>query len=239
MAKNRKKVVLLIVEGITDQISLELSVQKLINTNQRLEFEVVQGDLTVDKNIPRNRIKAELGKLVKDGKKRKYCPSDYQEVIHIIDLDGVYLKDSLVMEDASIDEVEYSDCGIKARNRKNIIERNKRKRAIIEELANTRVVNKIIKYRLFYFSGNLEHVLHNMINPKNNEKTRLAELFAKEYDEYDDQEATKFVEFICNSDFSSKLEYMESWKYIQSVKDKIIRHTNIDIFVKEYHNSKF
>ncbi len=87
----RKKVVLFIVEGITEQESLELVLTTLIEDNNEVVFEVVGGDITSRNDVDIANVKNKITEAIKDGGKRKFKPSDYLEIVHLIDMDGAFI----------------------------------------------------------------------------------------------------------------------------------------------------
>ena len=60
------------------------------------------------------------------------------------------------------------------------------------------------------------------------EKEADAYAFAKKYK----RDVGKFIDFICDSDFSVMGDYKESWEYIESGLNSIDRHTNFGICIK-------
>lgn len=228
-----KKVVLFIVEGITDKICLENIMDTLIDTyssNHRLLLEITNGDITSDYTVQPNNVKKKLTEIIKGYGKRKYKSNDYKEIIHIIDMDGAFIDESLIHEDVEQDEFRYDLSGIYYRSKEKVIKRNDHKKKIIETLINTSTVFRNVKYRVFFLSCNLEHVFHNKLNVDVEDKVVLAKKFEKEYEE----DIDKFIEFICNSKFSCKKEYCDSWKFIKVDNNSIKRYTNLDIIINEY-----
>lgn len=237
MKKTEKKIVLFIVEGITDQISLENIVDTLVdeyNSSSKcvdnVIFEISKGDITSDYRSKSDNIKSKITKIINAKGKRKFAPTDYKEVIHIIDTDGAYIDDSRIFQDASKEKFFYSPDGIYYKNRNDVIERNKHKREIIESLLGIKTVYRSVKYRVFFLSSNLEHVLHDEMNVEDVRKTELAKAFEREY-----EDRTKdFIGFMCNSSFACKENYKESWDFIKQDNNSIKRYTNLDIFINEY-----
>ena len=227
--KRRKKILLVLVEGITDQASLELILTNLASNSHKLILQVTYGDVTsLYTSTPQN-IRSKINELIKsDGK--KHLPSDYQEIIHIIDLDGVYLSHDRIIEDLTLNSLEYHSNEIRAPDINDVIKRNERKKEIINKLITTKFIRRSIPYRLFYFSCNLEHVLHDVMFVEDKDKIKLANKFEDSY--YDNLD--KFLDFMCFSDFSSKQNYLESWDEIKLINAFIPRKTNLDVFLKDY-----
>ncbi len=237
MKKTKNKIVLFIVEGITDQTSLENILDTLVdeyNTStacgDNVIFDISEGDITSDYSSKPSNIKSKITKIIKGKGKRKFAPTDYKEVIHIIDTDGAYIDDSWIFQDKSKERFFYTPNGIYYKNRDDVIERNKHKRKIIDSLLGIKTVYGSVKYRVFFLSSNLEHVLHDQMNVEDKRKTELAKEFETEYED----RAKDFINFMCNSNFSCNQEYNQSWDFIKQNNNSIQRYTNFDIFIKEY-----
>ena len=224
--------VLFIVEGITEQESLELLLTELIQDNSQVIFHVVSGDITSDKDVRASNIKGKLTEAIKDGGKRKYRPSDYREVIHLVDMDGAFISEENIFQDDTVSGFAYKEEGIYTSDRDRIIRRNDKKRMLLNLLITTNKVFGSVPYRVFYFSCNLEHVLHNERQVDDKFKIERAEQFQDRY--IDDLEG--FVDLLCASDFTVKKEYKKSWDFIKQGDNSIKRFSNFNIFLEEYLN---
>ncbi|WP_028828760.1 hypothetical protein [Proteocatella sphenisci] len=225
----RKKVVLFIVEGFSEKESLELLLSELFGNNSQVIFEVAQGDITSDKHSSQNNIKSKITELIKSSG-RKFKPADYKEVIHLVDMDAAFVSEDSIHSDTLNNVFSYRNDGIYAPDIQSVKDRNKRKQALLKLLSQTSKVYNSVPYRVFYFSCNLEHVLHNEIEVEDYAKVQYAENFQDLY--IDDLEG--FIDFICNSDFSVKLDYANSWNFIQENNNSIKRFTNFNIVLKDY-----
>lgn len=228
----RKKVVLFIVEGITDQESLELLLEEFIQDDNRVIFEVVDGDITSDKNVDRTNIKNKITDIIKGGGKRKFKPSDYLEVIHLVDMDAVFISEDNIYKDKSINKFIYREDGIYTNSIESVIKRNNKKKGLLNLLLSTNKVYRSVPYRVFYFSCNLEHVLHNKMEVEEKLKIKYARDFQDRY--IDDLDG--FVDLICNSTFTVDKEYKDSWDFIKKDNNSIKRFTNFNILLKDYLN---
>lgn len=228
----RKKVVLFIVEGITDQESLELLLGEFIQDNSQIIFEVVNGDITSSKDIDSTNIKNKLTDIIKGGGKRKFKPSDYLEIIHLVDMDAAFVSEDKIYEDKSTNKFIYKEDGIYTNSIQNVIERNKRKKRLLNLLVSTNKVYRSVPYRVFYFSCNLEHVLHNKIEVQDEFKMKYARDFQDKY--IDDLDG--FINLICNSTFTVDKEYKDSWEFIKKDNNSIKRFTNFNIILRSYLN---
>ena len=225
----RKKVVLFIVEGFSEKESLELLLSDFFGNNRQVIFEVAQGDITSDRHSTQQNIKSKITELIKSSG-RKFKPADYKEVIHLVDMDAAFISEDNIYLDPLNSKFSYRDDGVYTPNIEYVKDRNKRKQALLKFLSNTSKVYTSVPYRVFYFSCNLEHVLHNEIEVPDDLKIQYAENFQ---DLYIDN-LKGFIDFICNSDFSVNQDYQESWRFIQQDNNSIKRFTNFNIVLKDY-----
>ena len=117
-----KKIVLLIVEGITEDIALRGVLSEIFNDN-RIEFCLVRTDITTREDIRPNNIKKELGNIVKNFLGKTFRETDLQEVIHLVDTDGVYIPEANIEEDVTLNSFVYSTDKIKAKDINKVVER--------------------------------------------------------------------------------------------------------------------
>ena len=226
----RKKVVLVLVEGITDKISLELLLVELMQNNHQVIFEVVHGDITSDFNVSKSNLKSKLANIVNGAGKRKFTPSDYKEIIHLVDMDGAFLGESSIHQRDSEEGILYTENGIYTDHPERVKQRNKHKQDILNMLCTTRTILRSVPYRVFYFSSNLEHVLHNRIDMPDDLKMKHADNFLDLYI----KDLAGFVRFICESPFSVKLDYQASWAFIRQDDNSIKRYSNFNLVLNDY-----
>ncbi len=87
-----------------------------------------------------------------------------------------------------------------------------------------------VPYRIFYFSCNLEHVLHNIREVENEAKFDFSKKFQDEY--IDDLDG--FLKLICQNTFSVKKDYASSWNFIKLDNNSIKRYTNFNLLLDGY-----
>ena len=176
-----KKIVLFIVEGITDEISLALVLSKIMEKDKIVRFKIISGDITAQNGVNSNNIHNKITDHIKEFITRDiYIKSDIFNVIHLVDTDGAYVNDDIISEKA-IDSIEYNTQNIYAKNMEYIRNRNKQKSQILSKLAATNTVYTNLPYSIYFFSSNLEHVLHNEQSVVSNEKSKYAEKFADKF----------------------------------------------------------
>lgn len=150
----RRKVVLVIVEGVSDETALGVALSKIFDKDT-VYIHIMHGDITTRNNIKPQNIVATLGEDIKNyAASRHYTQQDFRQIIHIVDTDGVYIPDDKIIEDKSCEEVIYEEEGIYTANADRIAARNLQKR---ESIFRLRGCNKIweIPYRVYYMSCNL------------------------------------------------------------------------------------
>lgn len=172
-------------------------------------------------------------------------PSSVVEIIHLVDIDGVYLDDNQIVSSESgiILKHPYYDIEnnkIVANDRDVIIDRNRRKRANLEKLVNTKRIRITMtkdanasrdkRYRVFYFSANLDHVLFGNANNESFNKIPEATKFANRYYNDSDGMADFFVNHV--GAVSAK-SYQESWDFVKSDNKTLTPRTNINILINE------
>lgn len=222
-----KKIILFIVEGISDQTSLALVLSKLFN-NDTVRFHVVGGDVTSNHYTnANNAIKKVNDELKKFLDRNKFLVSDINQIIHIVDMDGAYVPENNIVEDSSVSNIIYKEKQIICNNVSKVIVRNERKSTVIDKLSTTSKIRKI-PYSVYYFSCNLEHVLHNIRNAKKEEKDKFADEFTSTYYNHEKE----FVDFIADKALAVDGTYLETWKYIKQETNSLDRHSNFHLVFK-------
>lgn len=226
-SKNKpKKIILFIVEGISDEISLSLIMSRLIEKNKLVKFKVMGGDITTEYNSKPENIQDKLTMKVKAYlSKYGYKKSDVIEIVHLLDTDGVYISESLI-EEKGKGKIFYAPHRVYSSNKEAIIQRNQQKSKILNKLVQTQNLNGI-PYSAYYFSCNLEHVLYNEPNTSDNKKVDLAHEFEEKY--Y--YEPWKFVDFINSREFAYRGRYKHSWEFLKKGNNSLKRKTNFNIFI--------
>lgn len=225
-----RKIVLFIVEGVTDEISLGLVLSTIIKTHSEAKFKIIPGDLFGIEKSNEHNILQNITKVIKDFIDSDiYKKSDILEVVHLIDTDGTFIEDNLI-NSHQYDKIQYNVDGISTMDVDYIKCRNFERSKSINRVINVGNVYVSIPYKLYYFSCNLEHVLHNSQNTSKEEKLTLACRFEDRYAE----NALLFYEFINNSDIHCQLGYTESWEFIKAGNNSLKRYTNLANYLSKY-----
>ena len=224
----RRKVVFVIVEGTSDETALGI-VLNLVFDKETVHVHIMHGDITTRVGVNSQNIVAKVGNEVRAyATSNHYKQADFRQIIHIVDTDAAYLADNKVIEDTESVDLSYQDDGIHTSNVSKVIERNKQK---TDNLYRLRICGKIwgIPYRVYYMSCNLDHVLYDKRNSTDEEKECDSYAFAKNYR----NKLEDFLKFMCESSFSVKGNYKESWEFIEDGMHSIERYTNFPICLEE------
>ena len=229
----KKKTVLVIVEGVSDEEALGMIFSNLYDKNS-VYVKIMHSDITSDYRNRPELIISRIGKIIKDYLKEAFLKkNDFQEVIHLVDMDGAFAPDDCIVEDPNKVEVFYSPTEIKTNKVDKIIKRNLHKRQCLNRLRSTPEVMGI-PYRIYYMSCNLDHVLYNKQNSTDEEKESDAHAFAKKYK----SDLDGFLGYISDSDFSVIDDYTTSWEYITQGKRSLERHSNLGICFKDIREKR-
>lgn len=222
----RKKIVLFIVEGITDEVSLALGFSELMNSDE-VRFELTRGDITTRDNIRVDTVAKEIGNIVNGFRGRIYKKSDIKRVIHLVDTDGCFINDSNVVEKDT--DINYLEDVIECRNPDQIRQRNKNKTEILNKMIKIQKVCGEIDYSVYFMSCNLEHVLHNNANMTNEQKNNAADSFRANYD----GKVEEFSKFFLNEKIAARGDYKESWNYVKEGNNSLKRCTNLNLLIED------
>lgn len=221
-----------------------------------------QGDITTLKGVDPDNIEQMMYKYYfKDQDKSSDLGwDDLTCIIHIIDLDGAYVKDECIREFTDEESVLadklvtsgkskltlYMDDHIAVRPENDptkppavlkMCDRNKRKRKNIEYLLSLdgefTAKRTTVKYMLYYFSSNLDHYLYGDANLTGVQKMRQASEFS---DKYGDAESLS--EFFNDSEFSTCLDYEGSWRSLRKGKNSLSRGTNLNLLIETIKESE-
>ncbi len=223
-----KRVMLFIVEGQTDMVSLE-GVFHNLYADRSVEFDVIHGDILQELNEGES-VEENVRERVERYMRLYYLSTeDMYGIVHIVDTDGAFIPSDRVMYSQN-EKVHYYENRILSSHADQIIKRNKQKRECIKRLVELDSIDGI-NYGVYYFSRNLEHVLHNRgEHLQNREKCRLAYEFSDRYK--DDTEG--FLSFISNETIAVNQPYKLSWAFIFSRCNSLKRYTNIQLVFEEF-----
>ena len=221
---SEKKVVVFIVEGPSDEAALGTIMKEYFSSNEA-RFIVAHGDITLKDYVSSANILKKINEQIEGVKSRyRYSQDDFIKVIHIVDMDGVYIPDRDIVE-ADVEEIQYYEDHIEAKGANITAERNKRKGDILYKLRKTGKVNGI-PYRIYFNSCNLEHVLYGELRDySDEEKQILSDDFAERYEGKSDE----FIELISAPDIAVPGTYQRTWDYMEKDRNSLHRHTNMHL----------
>ncbi len=226
----KKQIVLLIVEGPSDDEALSYSLMKLYEQYfQDIRVEILHGDITSQRESTPSNIVTKVGAIVKSFLNQySLKKNDISKIIQITDTDGAFIPDDRVLFDKSCKTPRYTTETIRTLNPANIIARNKKKAGILRTLRRTSNINTI-PYHVVFMSCNLDHVLYDKLNCSDEEKEKNAFHFQEKYE----QDLNGFWSYIARSSFSVQSDFVESWKFIEKDLNSLNRYTNIHTVLPE------
>lgn len=220
----RRRVVFVIVEGPTDEVSLGVALSNVYDEDS-VYIHIMHGDITTKKGVNSTNVVAKVGNEIKQyAVSNHYKKTDFKQIIHIVDMDGAYISDDLVVDEEGLESIVYETEKIRTSNVEGIIKRNRQKRENIDRLRMHGVIWEI-PYKIYYMSCNLDHVLHNKMNSSDEEKEADAYAFARKYK----NDKNGFLDYICKSDFSVEGSYKDSWLWIERDANSLKRYTNLGL----------
>lgn len=235
MVKPQKRLFLLLVEGLSDEAALGSIMKEYFKTAD-IQFVVVHGDITTDDYVSVENILTKIYQIIENQmqelkKRYRYTLKDVKQIIHIVDTDGTFVPEALVIEAQEVleEKTKYSEDCIETNNKLNIVKRNAKKSGILFKLSRERKINRI-PYRVYFNSCNLEHVLHGQLkNFTDEEKEELADEFAERYD----GRVEEFISFISDPILNVQGTYQQTWNFIQKANHSLQRYSNMSLIFKD------
>lgn len=225
----KKKIMLFIVEGPTDETSLSTVLSRIFSSDT-VHFQVVHGDVLTRDFVAPDKIVAAVNEQVKLFRGSVYKPGDFCKIVHLADTDGAFIPESAVVKE-TLEEKQYpfyTNTQILTPEPENILDRNARKSQNIARLSS---IGKIggIPYSFYYFSCNLDHVLHGRNNLSETEKIMCSRAFDLRYADAPDA----FIRFMKDESFAVRGTYQETWAFIKEGTRSLERHSNFGIELPE------
>lgn len=225
----RKKIMLFIVEGPTDETSLSTVLSRIFSSDT-VHFQVVHGDVLTRDFVAPDKIVAAVNEQVKLFRGSVYKPGDFCKIVHLADTDGAFIPESAVVKETLEGKQYpfYTNTQILTPEPENILDRNARKSQNIARLSS---IGKIggIPYSFYYFSCNLDHVLHGRNNLSETEKIMCSRAFDLRYADAPDA----FIRFMKDESFAVRGTYQETWAFIKEGTRSLERHSNFGIELPE------
>lgn len=169
-----------IVEGPSDDEALSVLLNRMYDKNT-VHVHITHGDVTTKRGTGSSTILALLGEIIETYMNANHlAKTHFQEIVHIVDMDGAYIPDDAVAKDVTVKKTLYSLMEIRTANVREIIDRNMTKRGCIDKITSTKKLFGV-PYQAYFMSCNLDHVLYNKRNSSDEEKERDSLYFARRY----------------------------------------------------------
>ncbi len=92
----RKKVVLVIVEGSSDDTALGIGLSQVFDKD-KVYIHIMHGDITTKNGINSANIVSKIGNVVRTyANSQHYKANDFKQIIHIVDTDGAFIPDEKI-----------------------------------------------------------------------------------------------------------------------------------------------
>ncbi len=145
----RKKIVLIIVEGSSDDEALGVLLDQIYDKNT-VHVHITHGDVTTARGTNPSNILSKLGTIFREYRiSRHLTTKHFQEIVHIVDMDGAFIPDDAVIEDVTAAKPFYSLKEIRTANVQGIIFRNTIKQGCINKISATKSINGI-PYQVYF-----------------------------------------------------------------------------------------
>ena len=247
MGKPKKKIVLLLLEGSSDEYALLGEISRLYEVYDS-EVEVfprirnipgMSNDVTV---VAKDPVESREGIISSDYiydflQQRRVYPKDIARIIHIVDMDGAFTDDANVVPGEG--KPLYWENRIEAGDVDGIVRRNAIKRRNLSYLSGLKTISvynaenkgksKKRPYSIYYFSSNLDHVLHGEANMDPQLKGKAA----REFRDRCKQNKDYFTEFFLKQEAVRDRDYSASWEWIKEENRSLQPHSNLGVLVQE------
>lgn len=240
--REKRKVILLIVEGKTEDIALYPPLSKLfeeidenielITARIEINGDFVGGDITSKTGVNTSNIEYMIRKLILYPcmAMHRIDEKDVIGVIQIVDTDGAYLDDNRIIEQEGISKTIYNDDAILTDKFDKIADRNERKRDNLDylnSLTDIKVKNRWVPYDVYYHSCNFDHCTSGERNLDYRLKTEYARDFSGRCYLLED-----FIKFYNQEMLAiASNDYDESWEYIREGLHSIERSSNLNVLL--------
>ena len=101
----RKKIMLFIVEGPTDETALSTVLSRIFSSDT-VRFQVVHGDVLTQDFVGPDKMVAAVNEQIKRFRGNIYRPGDFCKVVHLTDTDGAFIPESAVVKE-TLEEKQY------------------------------------------------------------------------------------------------------------------------------------
>lgn len=225
MNANTKKIILFLVEGSTDSTSLGLVMSRLLE-NADVRFYILGGDICYRYHITNENAERSVLRFVNGFLQRyRLKKSDLLQIVHIIDTDGAFIPPERVIFGGK-EHAAYKETSIETLSVDSLRSRNEMKTKAASALSKLSHVEKI-PYALYYFSRNIEHVLHNRADSLSGREKRIfSENFENTYADHPED----FIRFMQSREVAVRGSYSKTWEYILRGTNSLKRGSNFGLY---------
>lgn len=225
MTAQTKKIILFLVEGSTDSTSLGLVMSRILE-NADVRFYILGGDICYRYHINEANAERSVLRFVNGFLQRyRLKKSDILKIVHIIDSDGAFIPPERVIC-AGKEHAVYKETSIETLSVDSLRSRNEMKTAAAQALSKLSHVEKI-PYAFYYFSRNIEHVLHNRADSLSSREKRI---FSESFENTYADRPEEFIAFIQSREVAVRGSYSKTWEYIFRGTNSLKRGTNFGLF---------
>ncbi len=220
-----KKIVFIIVEGISEKNALEGILKVLLQEKDSIEIVVYDGDILTSLD-PISKITQKCHETLSVN---GFLTTDLAKIVQVSDLDGCYIDDSKIVH-VSNGRICYKESTIECTNVPSIKARNLNKRNSINLLRATNEIqigSSLVPFELYYNSCNLEHVLYNSRTMSKKQKTSSALRFALTYD----GKESDFITFIEPHSLAKTED--ELWEHVKDSNNSLQKSSTLYFLLKE------
>lgn len=222
-----KRVVLILVEGPSDENALLEPMQAALNfaangappEARALAFHC---DVTTVRPFSweasfavKDRVRDTVRQFVVDriASRHEYEWTDLDRIIHIVDLDGAFIPNECIVE-GDCDGFVYGRDSITARDTARVVDRK-----------------HAVPYRVYFMSRNLEHALYGSVREfSDDEKRQLSAAFGKKY--RNDPEG--FINLLRSGDVKVPGDTVEeTWRYAREGTNSLHRGSSLHLFFSD------
>lgn len=234
---------LFLVEGPSDKIALEQGIQQLLERyypGNHSWFAPYSSDITSKYGITPENIEKMLYKLWIDKVFKNYRlqARDIDRIIQIVDVDGAYIPDEdVILKTSGENNLAYTDKCIFAKHVLEIRQRNERKRNNLDALvakSEIKLLRRMVPYRVYFFSCNLDHYLHGERNLDKNRKRSMALDFLQRCGNF------AMPDYFCKRMTEGKcalpgMNYQQSWAFIRDRTElnSLSKASNLGLLLKD------
>lgn len=222
MQVKEKRVMIFIVEGPSDEGAIGTLIQEYF-PGIEVKFYVVHGDITIKGGADHGTILKKINACIEEVKRKyRYVDEDLFRIIHLTDLDGVFIGDEDILKKEAGPTEYYTD-RIVTKDITALERRNRAKAELLYKLSSTGKI-KGIPYRIYYMSCNLEHVLYDELRQfTDEEKWERSDLFAENYE----GNVGEFLSFLADNEIAVDGSYRDTWRFIEKDHHSLNRYTNL------------